>query len=175
MLSMVCFLMMVCCICACVDSPPQGQETLAEWWDVWQPSKPVLEANLPVSWLGIDCVQLLCGFLCFWRWQFLPLILWGILQCLVNEVWATATYVHNRLKFCMNTFRHAGSDAWARLIQKLIHQAIKPSSHQAIKQSIYTSIHQAIKQSSNQAIKQSSNQAITYTSIILYIYTYNIL
>jgi hypothetical protein len=62
----------------------------------------------------------------FLMWQFLSLILWGILsQCLVIEVWGTAaTYVH-RLKVCMNTVRHAcSSDACYQYKSQLINDGL---------------------------------------------------
>jgi hypothetical protein len=35
-------------MCVCWQSSPRAKNS--SWWDGWQPSKPVLEANLPVSW-----------------------------------------------------------------------------------------------------------------------------
>jgi hypothetical protein len=38
--------MIVCYICACVDSPPQAQIKNSSWWDGWQPQSCIVSCDL---------------------------------------------------------------------------------------------------------------------------------
>jgi hypothetical protein len=54
-------------MCVWVTVLPKGKnEPLANEMDGMQPFKPVLLRSQLARVLGINCVQLLCGFACFW-------------------------------------------------------------------------------------------------------------